>query len=766
MNQDDHFRTNGQASDMPMMPQIGPVFDPKRFVSLRGRMMLVVALCTAIPAVIAAWFLVPVGYTATAQIRVLSAEPFVLNADKSAAPYEQFVSTQISLITSGKVLSDVLEYPDPSSEAEESKKPSIRDIPSLADEDDPLEYLGSRVKARRQRGSEIVELTCFMPLREDAVNILATVVDVYLKFINAENAEAGSTRRMMLMAERDAREKELANQLLNIRTLQGQLGVPLVGQTPLETGEAALYHEKLAQAKEDLATAEKARMELDAQIESLDGIIEGVAKDKPIYEFGVEDRVSADVRVNTLRQAIVSMEADLVSMVEVERGSSPQRAIAMKKLKSLKESLASVQLEVRREVLASMRTQRMQEREYVLENEETAQENTDEYQELVMAHKNSLTDTSDKYVGLEELKSKAAETRRTLEEVRSRIATLTMESKAPARVLRWSEATAPMGGPDYTTRFMAMMMAAAVSVGLAVGLGVWRELMDQQVRSTQDLARLTLLPVIATVPHAQEDALPTSAELTHLIENKPLSALADAYRHVLARMLYPDAAHGEIRSLAVVSPTRGDGKSSLTTNLGAALAQAGRSVLMIDSSYRRPTLENSLGLERDVGLVEVLERHVSLKEAIRFTSVRGLFVLGPGLESDRLAGRLASRRIAVFLEYAAEKFDFVIVDTPPWLVMADAKLVTPLVDGVVLVVGAEASNLGMVRRCLRELEEVKANVMGVVLNGVRHAAGGYMKKNRDVYYGYGHEAEPIATAVMPMALGAPEDECDAGDTDE
>ena len=106
--------------------------------------------------------------------------------------------------------------------------------------------------------------------------------------------------------------------------------------------------------------------------------------------------------------------------------------------------------------------------------------------------------------------------------------------------------------------------------------------------------------------------------------------MSDEYRRVLARLLYPSLDQGEVRSLVVVSSTRGDGKSSLTTNLGVALARSGRRVLMVDVSYRRPTLEKLFQLPQDVGLAEVLSETVPLDHAMRSAGVNGLFLLGPG----------------------------------------------------------------------------------------------------------------------------------------
>ena len=234
--------------------------------------------------------------------------------------------------------------------------------------------------------------------------------------------------------------------------------------------------------------------------------------------------------------------------------------------------------------------------------------------------------------------------------------------------------------------------------------------------------------------------MPNSTNIALISEKEPLSTLADAYRRVLARLLHPDAGRSLMPILAVVSPSKGDGKSSLASNLGIALARAGRRTLLIDICYWRHTLEKRFDLPQTAGLAEILKRKSTVDNAIHRTHVDNLYILGPGLDSSALVGALASREMHRLLEGASKTFDQVIIDTPPWLIMADARLTTQLVDGVLLVVGSEISTLGMVRRCLRELDEAKANVVGVVFNAARGTVGGYMKSNRELYYSYGNGA--------------------------
>ncbi len=727
------FNDNGRSVILEAagggVPQFGSMMDIKRFLWTRVPVMVLVAVCVAIPAVTAAWFLVPVGYTASVELRFLATAPFVLSREDMQTPYDKFLSTQISLITGNAILSRVLDVP------------AIRELPDVANANDPLEYLKKRVAARVQRGSEIVAITCTMPDKDAAQRVLQEIVSAYMNYAMGEEAIVGSDRLATLIKERDARQIELDAQLKRIGDLQASLGVPIVGQTPLETGEGQLYNERLAKAEEDLAKAENQQREVQSQLIQIEGLIRSAAKDAPIYDFGVEDRVSSDGRVSTLRQEVVRAQANVALMIESQQENSPQIKVEQRRLNSLKDSVADLELLVRKEALESLRTQKMLQLAAIRKEVEEAQARATKFKELTEGYKERLKNTTDQFAQLEDLKSKAAETRRTLEAVRNSIATINVESNAPARIRLAAPVTVPGSGPNYLPRVMAIFLALAMSAGVGFGVGLLLELADQQVRSSRDLARLTKVPVIAAIPHASEDGLTEKAHTQLPMEKMPFSILADEYRRVLARLLYPGPEMGSAKSFVVVSPSRGDGKSTLTTNLGVALARAGRRVLIVDVSYRRPTLEKRLDMQEQPGLAEILNRTRGPEQVIRFARVPGLFVLGPGKDTGTLSGRLASRRMARFLNFAAERFDHVIIDTPPWLLMADAKLITPLVDGVFVVVGSGVSTVGMVKRCLQELQEIGANVMGIVLNGARCTPGGYMAKNRRLYYGYEHEDE-------------------------
>ncbi|MEX2016718.1 MAG: CpsD/CapB family tyrosine-protein kinase, partial [Candidatus Hydrogenedentales bacterium] len=159
-------------------------------------------------------------------------------------------------------------------------------------------------------------------------------------------------------------------------------------------------------------------------------------------------------------------------------------------------------------------------------------------------------------------------------------------------------------------------------------------------------------------------------------------------------------------------------------------------VLLVDCCHRDPQAAKSFGAQNEAGLAEVLSGEVDLMMALQDTEFENLKVIGPGADVSELKGKMAAREMMHFLETAEKHFDHIIIDTPPALLMSDAKLLAPIVDAVIVAVGSRSSSLGMVRRCLSELQRDSANIIGLVLSGVRHTRGGYFAKNLSLFYGY------------------------------
>lgn len=214
----------------------------------------------------------------------------------------------------------------------------------------------------------------------------------------------------------------------------------------------------------------------------------------------------------------------------------------------------------------------------------------------------------------------------------------------------------------------------------------------------------------------------------------PTDPAAEAYR-VLRTNLQFMGLDRPLQALAVTSATPGEGKSLTSANLAAAFAQAGQRVLLVDADLRRPMLAKMFGLNRRAwgGLTTVLAGSQELAEAVQETPVPGLSVLASGPIPPNPAELLGAQRMTELLARLRAEWDLVIVDTPPVLAVADASILAPRLDGVLLVVRAGQVGYPQAKRAKEALDAVGARVLGAVVDGVQCQGGdGYY-----YYYYYG-----------------------------
>jgi capsular exopolysaccharide synthesis family protein len=209
----------------------------------------------------------------------------------------------------------------------------------------------------------------------------------------------------------------------------------------------------------------------------------------------------------------------------------------------------------------------------------------------------------------------------------------------------------------------------------------------------------------------------------------PLSR--EQYRR-LAGVLHDAQAERGLKVILVASAVAGEGKTLTSVNLALTLSESyGRNVLLVDGDLRRPALHDVFKINTVTGLADALSAREDMKLTLHRVSNR-LTVLPAGRpQSDPMAG-LASERMKRMVDEARETFDWVIIDTPPLVLLPDAPLMAASADGVILVVRADSTPHNLVKRAIDSLKN--APVLGVVLNGATtpvHGAGDYYSS----YYG-------------------------------
>lgn len=226
-----------------------------------------------------------------------------------------------------------------------------------------------------------------------------------------------------------------------------------------------------------------------------------------------------------------------------------------------------------------------------------------------------------------------------------------------------------------------------------------------------------------------------------VVLDDPRSFIAEAYRVLRTNLHYanPDA---PLRRVLVASAGAGEGKSTTVANLGVSLAQADRSVLLVDADLRKPVLHSVFRQKMTPGLSSYLAGDSLLDAVLLKTSVPNLSVVPSGPVPPNPAELLASRRMREFLDATGERCDLVLLDSPPILAVSDACALAPMVDGVLLVVGSRAVPRDALQRAKDRVEAVHGRILGAVINRFDPRAQGYSPRYYDGYERYYRSEKP------------------------
>ena len=387
---------------------------------------------------------------------------------------------------------------------------------------------------------------------------------------------------------------------------------------------------------------------------------------------------------------------------------------------------------------------------------------------------------------------------------------------------------------DPVSSGMVRRIVAALILGLVLGVGLafTFENLDDTVKTPEDLKERLNVPLLGFVPaigaeqgDAQEDppkrSLPgllgtvrgsirdrlfvlrpewfpnqdmhpikVSDEVRQrrgmIVVHEPLSSIAEAYRGIRTSLFYSVPAD-TVRTLAVTSCRPQEGKTTTCANLALSIAQTGKRVLLIDGDLHRPMLHRTLGVEKTVGLTSVLVGECGWEEAVTRIELdaetnKALHLMSAGPPSPNPSELLGSVTMKEFMNAAQAHYDWVIVDTPPILFVSDSSVISVLCDGVIVVVKAGASTRSLLNRAREQLHNVRASVLGTILNSVvvtrvgRHSSSyysygysRYAKDYKSLYYAQEDDEdetpaavpEPVAPPEKPAPETGPEAEPDA-----
>ena len=558
--------------------------------------------------------------------------------------------------------------------------------------------------------TRILEITCDSTNPQFAANFLNAIANEYIQQNQQNFSQTVQSTRQWLSQQLDeskAKMLEAETRLQQYVQTSGNLFAS--HDDTLAESQLRDFQERLSSAEGDLI-AKQTRYE-------------AVKKSNPEALPDVLD----DVTVSAYRQKIAELRREEAPLLTTLTPEHPR----VKKIESQVAELQSAQKKAVDSAVARITS------EY-----ESAKRNRDLLTKAYSTEAGRVTAQAGKQAEYSALKRESESARQTYNNLLIQSNQAGIIGSVPVNNVWLVDPSIPPQKPAKPKPPLIIAIGAALGLGLCCGIVFLRERLNQRVTSPDHARQMFNLPQLGVIPSLerpkirkrllttlgggsvvpQDLAVPAfgasnlSAEL--VASGTPLHA--ESFRVTLASLMRGQMGT-QPQVILVTSPGPEEGKTTITCNLGRALAETGRRVLVIDADFRRPRVHKVFGLPNAVGIVDLLSETTPIREyrrdALGFpTSISNLLLLPNGSRSENIPKALYSPRLRELIQRLREEFDTILIDTSPMLHIADARIMSEVVDGVVLVLRSGVTAKDTVMTALDQLNADHVVILGTLLN--------------------------------------------------
>ncbi len=578
-------------------------------------------------------------------------------------------------------------------------------------------------------GSRIVQIVCQSPDPEYAAAFANTVVSEYIDYSLESSWQSGQKTVDWLSRQLDELGTKLQASESELQAYTSEAGLTATSDP------GTIEEAKLKEIQSSLSDAQADRMAKQAAYT--------IAAASPLDAV---PQVLDNERLNGYQSKLAELRRNLAELSTTYTSEWPA-------VKSLTAQIAETEATLQRE-RASVLTRIKNDYDSALGREHLLSSAYEKQSQLV----SEMTRKALRY-GL--LKREVDTSQQLYDEVLHKVKQIGISTGLPAANVHPLDAAEAPGAPFEPDPFRNLLIGTLGGALLGVVVVIGREFANRSLRSPGESAFHLQVPELGVIPasglrtpsknglfispgaksHVQngDGIRPECVELATWQSQG--SDLAESFRSVLASLLSFRGVVNRPHVMLVTSAVRGEGKSSVVSNIGIALAELDQKVILLDTDLRKPRLHEIFNVPNSWGLTDLLREQTSLAECplealARPTEIRGLYVLPSGPGTVSITNLLYSGRMAALLERLRKEFDTILLDTPPISYLSDARFVGRLADGAILVIRAGTTTRDMALSAKQRLVADGIPVFGTVLNAwdttARH---GY----NDYYYPYVHD---------------------------
>jgi len=716
IKQRENFRSAEQKSSDLVIQPVAPIIPENLFqVIWRGRWFLLFATILALAIAFVYLLRATPIFTSTSRIYVEQSGPKIITEMEEGfmTRSKNYLYTQAELLKSTPILAAVLEIP------------IVSQMNTFVEVDNQIVYLKKHLDATVGRKNDIISVSFDSPFPAEAAQIVNAVVDCYVTYHATHKRSTAAEVLRIVHNEKSKRNKELSEKLKNLMDFRRQ---HLALTFENENGHIIL--QRLSRLSSVLTEAQLAVIEAKCTYESTKEMVKDPTN---LRQF-----VDAQRAQGIYRSTRDEIERDLLtSKLELLQR---RRADRLRQLTSNHSSVKALEIEIAQvekqftdlDTTFAQAQLAVAQQQYLAAREKEAQ-----ISKQLEDQREQAEDLNEKLAQYTLLRSEWEQTKKLCDILDDRMKELNVTEDVGALNINILEVARPATTPSKPQKARILGMALVLGLMLGGGLSIISSWMDQQFRSVEEISAIIGVPILGVVPSM-------SRRLNHSLRGQrirlePTSPEAEAFRTVRTALFF-GASKDEAKTVLVTSPAPGDGKSTLVSNLGIAMAQAGQKTLIIDADFRKPMQHNIFEVNHhDRGLSSVLAGKTKLLEAIQPTGVKGLELLTSSPEVRNAAELLNSKSFARLLQHLAKTYDRVLVDSPPLGLVTDAEILGALCNITVLVLRVDKSMRRVSQRAKDGLQGVGARIVGTVVNDVPRKHGRYGcyggHQYSQVYYG-------------------------------
>jgi tyrosine-protein kinase Etk/Wzc len=296
------------------------------------------------------------------------------------------------------------------------------------------------------------------------------------------------------------------------------------------------------------------------------------------------------------------------------------------------------------------------------------------------------------------------------------------------------------GKPIKPQKKRNILLAVVVGLMSGVGFAFFFDYLDNSIKTPRDVEERLGLPVFGHIPFVQTEE--SKQPLSGMRSNSGLITLdsaksitAESFRSLRTNLQFA-VLEKRGRVFHFTSPMQGEGKTTITANLGITLALMGSRTLIIDLDLRKPRIHHIFGINREPGITHLLAGKADFKEILRPAAIEHLYVIPAGIIPPNPSELLSQQGLSDFLDKTRKEFDYILIDSPPVLPVTDSLLLGRLADSSFIVLTLGVTTFPAAEHAIKQLRNVNVNIAGAIINKIKPSAGyGYYHNYYHYYYG-------------------------------